>query len=249
MPNLIIALVIYPMIVISVIILTGAILLSLLGAPYFNETWFRVGLLVVVLGYTWVLWRVIGRRNFKKRIEKEEYQESLREGGIEEARPFRELAADEKVFLTHFHKGSKRIVDNGWWIICLFLFIDIGIVIWILNSTDPEFTEKVIGRIAAFALFFQLILAAVAAKEIKFYQDLRSPVFKVQGRAIKEIYNSLGGKRDNRYWITVRKIKFSHENYPDMLDFMKTIKDGEEIAVEYSPHTKHIWKMYKTADI
>ena len=75
---------------------------------------------------------------------------------------------------------------------------------------------------------------------------MRSPVYKVQGRAIKERVMT---KNRTYYYITVRKIKFSDLDYIEMVDFFDAIKDKDEIAVEYSPRTKHVWRMYETEDL
>src|SRR3989344_3109973 len=112
----------------------------------------------------------------------------------------------------------------------------------IRELTDKE-TEDVIQPVYAFLLAVQLAIAGIAANETPIYRDLRSPVFRVQGKAIKEKIQRKGGYD---YFVTVRRIKFSADNSPEIKDVFETFENEDEVAVEYSSHTKRVWKMYKT---
>lgn len=83
-------------------------------------------------------------------------------------------------------------------------------------------------------------------KEQARYQDLRAPIFRVQGEIIKE---KIRGRHSTKYYITVRRIKFSEEQYFSLSKVFDEFHDGDEVAVEYSPYTKHVWKLYKTPDL
>src|SRR3989344_4278386 len=216
--------------------------LATLSIPPFESIEMKLFLLFCLL----IVLMIILRQYFKERriaqIEKEERLESLNEGGIEEPRIIRELTDKEKEDLGRFHKTSKLIVDNIWWILTVMLAIDSLGVYWIFNS-EPKFTEDVIQPVYAFLLAVQLAIAGIAANETPLYRDLRSPVFRVQGKAIKEKIQRKGGYD---YFVTVRRIKFSADNSPEIKDVFETFENEDEVAVEYSSHTKRVWKMYKT---
>lgn len=125
-----------------------------------------------------------------KKMKKEEYIESLAEGGIEEARIFRNLTDDEKDYLLKIFHGSKK------------------------NDV---------------------------------YLDYRSPVFKVQGKAIKQVLYKESEK--NHILLKVRNQNFDETSSQDLEEFFNAIKEGDEVAIEYSPRTKHVWRMYKAKDL
>lgn len=172
----------------------------------------------------------------KRKVEKEEYQETLVEGGIEETRPSRDLTEKEKTELTRLYRESKLIGENLVLIVIAFILIDLVLIsLFLLNIP-----------FLLFAIILEGTAISLGLKERSRYLDLRSPAFRVQGKAIKE---KISGKRRDYYYLTIRKIKFSEENYKDLSNFYFTINDQDEVAVEYSPRTKHVWKMYKTQDL
>ncbi len=85
------------------------------------------------------------------------------------------------------------------------------------------------------------------SKKNDFYLDSRSPVFKVQGEAFKQILYIEDGK--THILLKVRNQNFDETSSQDLEEFFNTIKEGDEIAIEYSPRSKHVWKMYKTQDL
>jgi hypothetical protein len=83
------------------------------------------------------------------------------------------------------------------------------------------------------------------SKDRNFDLDLRSPVFIIQGKlrrtdVISDIHH------EKEAW-GVRDLVIRVENYPELLK--EDLNEGEEVKVEYSPFTKHVWKIYKTEDI
>jgi hypothetical protein len=181
----------------------------------------------------------------KSIVAREEYLENLQEGGIEEPRPLRSLSKEEAVTLRSVHKRLQWIAGKISLLVILFIFIDVVFFLAITWSVLSSIIGEVV-MILVLVLIFEGWVIVEAFKERKRYLDLRSPVFKVQGKAIKGL--TTGEERDN-YYIIVRSIKFSDRNYGGMKNFYRSIKDEDEVAVEYSPRTKHVWKMNKTQDL
>jgi hypothetical protein len=92
-------------------------------------------------------------------------------------------------------------------------------------------------------IVIQLFLFGVAFKANRMYLDLRSPVFRVQGKAIKDF-------RGKYLSVTVRNLKFSKSYFNwDLENLSSRFKNGSEVAVEYSPRTRKVWKIYSTKDL
>src|SRR3989304_4317568 len=70
----------------------------------------------------------------KKKIERQERSESLTEGGVEEAKPYRELRDEEKKELENLVKNSARIKNNAWWLLPLFLLVDLLLAWWLKTA-------------------------------------------------------------------------------------------------------------------
>lgn len=81
------------------------------------------------------------------------------------------------------------------------------------------------------------------------YIDSRSPVFKVQGKALVD--RLLKRKEDKRiyYTLNIRGYTFGGDQLNGVLADLPQAKIWPETAVEYSPRTKHVWKIYKVEDI
>ena len=149
--------------------------------------WLRVSLVSLLIIFILAFLRWLKLR----KMEKSHYQESLKEGGVEEARIFRNLTEIERAYLVEISKAR--------------------------NKND-------------------------------YYLDSRSPVFRVQGNVFKQIIPT--SKRGRRHLLLrVRNQGFTEKSSPDLEKFFDSIKEGDEIAVEYSPRTKHVWKIYKTQDL
>lgn len=147
--------------------------------------WLRVSLasLVVVFILWFLRWLKL------KKMDKAHYHESLKEGGVEEARIFRDLTKIERVFLLNISKKDD------------------------------------------------------------YYLDSRSPVFRVQGNVFRQVLYT-GKKTGKRHLLLkVRNQSFNGAYNYEFENFFGSVKEGDEIAVEYSPRTKHVWKIYKTHDL
>ncbi len=140
-------------------------------------------------------------------------------------------------------KKSKWFVDNSWWLLPPILVADILIAVIFIRS--GSFTSDSIDPILVLVVI-ELSIIGVIRKESLQYLDLRSPVYRVQGKLIKEKHYR---KRGVDYSVIVRQQKFSDKECPDLPSVFDKFETGDEVVVEYSPHTKHVWKMYKTQDI
>jgi hypothetical protein len=65
----------------------------------------------------------------KEKTKQEEWTESLKEGGIEESGPLRQLTEEEEKMLLSLFKQSNWVAQNFWLLIIVFASIDIFIAI------------------------------------------------------------------------------------------------------------------------
>lgn len=225
--------------IISIFLLLLATVISFISTDADTFILIRPLLTLVWLAIIIILFLLYRNYLKNKQIVKNEKLESLKEGGIEEPKIYRELQPDEKDWLTKFHKTSYKIVNNIWWLLPLIVIVDIFFVVWIFNAPSIDYLNKVIEPIFFLSFPIQLLLASLAAKEISLYLDLRSPVFKVQGKVVNLTKTKYGIK------FKVKSIGFRVREK----DLTVNLINYDEVVVEYSPHTKHIWKIYKTEDI
>lgn len=175
----------------------------------------------------------------KKEIQIDERNESLKEGGSKESHPFRDLSDVERKQIFTMYKNAEWFRNKFWFLIPLFLFIDVLFVYGFITGLI-SLSDKIDSFF--FLIIIEVLLILYGLSYWKKYLDLRSPVFRVQGKAIKE---KVSGERDVSYYLTIRNIRFSEKNYDELRTFFDSINDEEEVVVEYSPRTKHIWKIYK----
>ncbi len=191
-----------------------------------------------------------------KEIVKEERIETLQEGGIEEARILRDLTEAESRELTKLSRNFSRFKNFPWAIIPFLLVIDVFLMITLppiikeLIDTNPlNLQESLILFFGPLVIPLQAWIIQISLRERPSYLDLRSPVFGIQGRAQK----ATDGKKGDQpfyYYITVRNIIFSSQfNNDEVRKIFDSIQEGDEVVVEYSPRTKHVWKIYKAEDI
>lgn len=179
----------------------------------------------------------------KKRIAKEERLESIQNGGIDEPRPFRELTTSEKMKMLVMFKNSQRIRDNFWILIPIITIFDVYFLFEIITGKID--IAKLNFENVFYIVAIEIILIAYGLDYWSRYLDLRNPVFRVKGKAIKEIVR---GEHATFHYITVKNLKFSDFDYNNFPAFFDSIEDKDEVIAEYSPRTKHVWKMYKAKD-
>lgn len=79
-------------------------------------------------------------------------------------------------------------------------------------------------------------------KDSKYDLDRRAPVFKVQGKLHKQ-------ERKADYYVEVpekwyvKGVEINEDNYPPIK--FKNFKKDDELVVEFSPHSKHVWELYR----
>lgn len=199
-------------------------------------------------------WKV---RSIKENINSYEFYESVYNGGIEEPLAYRDLKKEEKELLEQEYRKAKKIINNK------FVLIGVYILIIIISFVLIHFYFEDLYLLIRFqiAFFFSIIIVFIFIRnnslfEEKLYRDLVLPVWKVQGYIIFQSYNAKRKKEDKSLFI-VRKISFNLDifNYkisPYGIVLKKSIKkqldtiiDGDEICVEYSPFSKYVWNIEK----
>ena len=84
----------------------------------------------------------------------------------------------------------------------------------------------------------------------KFDLDRRASVFRIQGRITKAIKEARQGDFVELIpQVFVRGLKITPENYPPLLAIEKDFENDDEVVAEFSPHSKHVWNLYKTEDL
>ena len=182
----------------------------------------------------------------RQKISRQEYEESLAEGGIEEPRLFRGLTEQEKNFLEKNFRFSLTLRNNFWWVVSGSLIADFLFLYTLYKFIfENKAGEFFVWSVLLFTILasLQISIVTIALKVTDRYYDLRAPVFKVQGKAV------LSKTQKESFCIRVRGVFFNSAEQPDLSSALENIDLAEEIPVEYSPRTKHVWKIYKTEDI
>lgn len=183
-----------------------------------------------------------------KKVRLEERLESLEEGGVEEPHPLRDLTPKEKEILDKRYKAALSWRNKIWLLVPLFFTVDVlfyKLSSFIIENAPASFPFSP-SITLLIIIFSQSILVLYGLSNWPYYLDSRSPVFRVQGKALKHLVE---GSHSNLHYITIRDITFYPIDYPNFVDFFNSINDIDEVVVEYSPRTKQVWKMYKTEDL
>lgn len=176
-----------------------------------------------------------------KRQREREYKENLTRGSYEEPHILRELDILEKEVLLSRHKTVKFWVGINHFTIpinlaVIFVFVYFGFKNNLFESSD--YIKLLLVPVLILAFQIRAIFA-----EQRMYFDLRSPVFAVKGGLIKYIVNR--GKRGPRKVFVIRGIEFNDRENPQIDKYWSGWGDGATVYVEYSPFSKHIWKIEK----
>ncbi len=235
-----------------IIALFASLLILILAWIGFGPAIFVVALVAIILFYLLffglLYYPYLARGFYVRKLQRQEWDESTKESAIKEAHPFRPLNNPEKEILEKHHKISKKFTDYFLLVLVLFLVYALVVPLLPLLVLDmPPTISIVYWATYILGLYIGLFIFSLILDEKDTYLDLRSPVFRVQGSVIKSTGKSKF--RYKRYFVTVRKKHFSDADYLELPGFFEQIKDGEEIAVEYSPRTEMVWKMYKTTDL
>lgn len=192
------------------------------------------------------------RRNKKRKLIREaELKESSNEGGLEEPTAYRDLLPNEKVTLETIIKDQNKLINNGWLRLILLIGFSILAFRFHIYLADSKNQIWIIYYPAMFVfevvLFFYVVNTVIKYfQKQNIYHDLRVQVIKAAGKLIKE---ETSYKREKKYTIIVRGVEFPHDSLVDVREVVEHLSDGEHVAIEYSPSTKHVWNIYKTEDI
>lgn len=173
-----------------------------------------------------------------QKIAKLHKAETLANGAEDEPRIVRSLTPEEELILKDKIRQSQHLYDSLWLIIIVAGTIDAAFVWFVIEYQAFAASFQIIGAF----IFAQVALVLKVLQSQNLYLDLRSPVFRVAGYAIKEKQQS---KQGTHYYLYVRTIKFSEQDFPQLEKVFDEIRDKGKIEVEYSPRTKYVWSWKK----
>lgn len=172
---------------------------------------------------------------------KREFKENIESGALGEPRAIRELTKEESAILRRYQTGVYVWTRNNYVSTIIFLF---PLLLLFLGFKFDLFVNVgyllILGIILSILAFF----VVWAFKEEKLYKDTISPVFGISGVLVKR---SLISNRGDVYTgaFVIRGIKFESDENPQVEGLWDSLKDGDRLSIEYSPFTKHIWKIEK----
>lgn len=174
------------------------------------------------------------------------------------AHPVRQLNENEIQWLTQQIQTEKNHGVRDYISFSLFFTqLVVALVFVIRGLSDPFlFTNfnPILGRI--FIIVFQVnlfifmphnkIFSSISNPTLdtlltQYKKDLSEPVMQIKGLAvIDHIFRDK--THIDHYVLRIHNYKFY---YPAVTSFIKSIKEGDSIAIEYSPNSHHIWKEEK----
>lgn len=213
-----------------------------------NDSLFNLAGFLIALSLAWFVGYILPpsiskTANFLrlKRQREKEFKENVTHGAHEEPHILRELDILEKEILLSKHKTVKFWVGVNHFTIPINLAIIFVFVYFGFKKSLFESNNYVELSFYPVLILGVQILAVFA--EQRMYFDLRSPVFAVKGELIKYIVNK--GKRGPQKVFVIRGVEFNIKENRDVEYYWNRWSDGDNIVVEYSPKTRHIWKIEK----
>lgn len=178
-----------------------------------------------------------------KKARKQELRDNFKGGFVGEPTPARLPSEDELAILL---KESKKWQGEDIVFVLSFIFLlPLSILVFLLVY---------IAKIGQFpspflliGLFVLLVFVILSSKKWhnKYYLDCRFPVFGVSGEVYKKIMRDNNRGADPKKVMVVRGIEF--DLIGDFSGIWDVINNGDVLKIEYSPKTKHIWKIEKVA--
>ncbi|MDP2633060.1 MAG: hypothetical protein Q8P25_05070 [Candidatus Curtissbacteria bacterium] len=178
-------------------------------------------------------------RRIKVQREKE-FVQNINDNALGEPHILRDLDLLEQHVLKEKHIGAYRFVKLNHYLIPLNA-LAIGITAYFgvfKNYLNADLFVDIVIYLS-FALFAQI---GLIFKENSMYKDLRSPVFRVTGSLLK--FLTTKRKRKIKKFV-IRGVPFDSEENRDIENFWDKWNEGDKVYIEYSPFTKHIWKIEK----
>lgn len=190
---------------------------------------------------TFLVLDTMGFEIIRERLKKREFKDSVNEGAEDEPRAIRELTADEQKILFSKRRWSGIVLNHIWWLAILFSVFDIILILKLIDKF-AFLGDPILVSTFAIVLAVQWVIISVALAESKHYFDLRSPVYRVQGKVLLGLLLPQSSKS-----IEIRGVKFDIASISGLVDKIQGgyFKNGDEVVVEYSPRTKHVWKLNK----
>lgn len=185
------------------------------------------------------------KTKFEKQREKE-FAQNLDFDATGEKHILRYLDETEKQILINEHITEYKLAKLNHFIVPTFILVSVIFIyfvwrFWDYFDKDSDYMELVL-RIA---IIFGGIFGGYYYKYVRennLYKDLRAPVFGVRGELLKREVRS---KRVTLNYFVVRGLEFSDVENPQIDIYWNDWNEGDTINVEYSPFSKHIWKIEK----
>lgn len=201
--------------------------------------------LIVLLGLSYPVYFVI--REIKKTHISRGNQKDIHR----KPQPYRSLTLEESSWL------QTQIDNNNSNRPIFFKYIVISIIIAIASFLIGKFLPQqytifagIIFLVSLISIIIFFIGFITSLSVNKYKDDLREKVFRVEGNVFKErVARGLG--LPYGYVVTVRGAEFNFDELSaaSLVNFYNTIDQKDHISVEYSPNTKHIWKISKTPEV
>lgn len=201
----------------------------------FSESKFQINSILLIIGFTFLqflIFYLFFKRNTNRRTD---FDANLKTGGINIPKPLGPLSPDQVKILTRLHSFSYSMHRAFWFLIPLFLAFDIFIIIPIMRYGINIMSFMVI----IITLMMQGVMIHYGQRHYLYYLDLINPIFQVRGES------SLIRSGRNTTYIIVNGITFPINSYQDtnIINRTNTLKSGEMLKINYSPHSKYIWEI------
>lgn len=188
----------------------------------------------------------LSKDKFEKQREKE-FKENVTVGATNEPHVLRYLDEFERKILIDENKAEYKVVQLSHYIAPLFAIAFLALAYfvykdWDLIKNDSDYLLEIIVKPVLMVAGILSILYYKYVRENNLDKDLRSPVFAVRGELLKKEVRRRNSVSNSFF---VRGVEFKDRENPQIDLFWKDWGEGAMVNVEYSPFTKHIWKIEK----
>lgn len=185
------------------------------------------------------------KTKFERQREKE-FQQNVTVDATGEPQVLRSLDEFEKQILINEHKQEYQLVKfNHYFVplfaVSLFVIFYLAYRFWGVFSNFRAYLEVFTRVTGLMAVIFSGYMYKYI-RENNLDKDLRAPVFVLKGELLKW---EMKQKDKTINYFTVRGVDFSDKENPQVDIYWKDWAEGTVLKVEYSPFTKHIWKIDK----
>ncbi|HKZ34352.1 MAG TPA: hypothetical protein VJ179_00585 [Patescibacteria group bacterium] len=185
-------------------------------------------------------------RSLQRRIEFIENISIL--GAKGEPKAIRDLSPYEREWLS---RGRKRyLASRTAFLVSSMLFLAASLIYILWSKYLPySIRDKVtiVPRILLYPLIATLLWFGSNSHERVYYKDLRSPIFSVTGKMVKEVEYATAmfsqTQTESKVTIIVRGVEFTNLNNPDIDSLIEPFQKDDFVTIEYSPASKKIWSV------